>query len=94
MTDHCFDKTISYKMCVAWNPLPAELRKCPHLLHLIIIKIKKILQLNRYIGQPISGSSRNIISVFTTDKILEKAWRTFRARRHFVIKTKKTNPKP
>ena len=26
ITNHCFDKTISYKMCDAWNPLPVKLR--------------------------------------------------------------------
>ena len=26
LTDHCFDKTISYKMCDAWNVLPLRLR--------------------------------------------------------------------
>ena len=26
ITDHCFDKTISYKMCDAWNPLRVKLR--------------------------------------------------------------------
>ena len=27
-------------------------------------------------------------------KTMEKAWRTFRARRHFEIKPKQNNPKP
>ena len=34
ITDHCFNKTIFYKICDAWNPLPLKLVQCPHLLYL------------------------------------------------------------
>ena len=40
MTDHCFDKTISYKMCDAWNPLPGLPVKLRTMSSLITFKKK------------------------------------------------------